>query len=76
MVDNRLDFAWFRSSEFPIEFVEDINLKSSLWKNEEVNKIIHVHGPKVLWALAELFLFLFDDKLNCVGDFECRDRAR
>lgn len=38
MVDNRMDFAGFRSTEFSIEFVEDINLKSSLWKTKKLIK--------------------------------------
>lgn len=42
-------------------------------ENEEVNKIILVHGPKVLWALAQLFIH---NKINCFGDFECRGRVR
>lgn len=30
--------AWFRSTEFSIEFGEDINLKSSLWKTKKLIK--------------------------------------
>lgn len=38
MVDNRMDIAGFRSTEFSIEFVEDINLKSLLWKTKKLIK--------------------------------------